>query len=132
MVASAGTHPAARVHPDAVALLGEMGIDWSAARPKTIDAVIGEPWDVVITVCDNAQESCPVFPAATTRLHWGMPDPAAVEDPAARRRAFRDVALVLGRRIELMLALRPEELSALAYAERLREIGREQNGTTSS
>lgn len=106
VVASAGTHPADRVHPDAVAQLREMGIDWSAARPKTIDAVINDPWDLIITVCDNAQESCPVFPGRATFAHWGMPDPAGVKDPETRKRAFRDVAQVLSRRIDLMLALR--------------------------
>lgn len=126
--ASAGTHPAERVHPDAVALLAKLGIDWSAARPKSIDAVMDEPWDIVITVCDSAQEGCPVFPGGATMLHWGMPDPAGIDDPDERKRAFREVALVLSRRIELMLALRPEELSAMAYEERLRQIGHEEVG----
>lgn len=66
-----------------------------------------------------------MFPEATMMLHWGMPDPAHIEDAAERKRAFRDVAQVLSRRIDLMLALRPEELSALAYEERLRQIGRD-------
>ncbi|MEO8479818.1 MAG: arsenate reductase ArsC [Gemmatimonadota bacterium] len=104
VVASAGTHPAERVHPDAIAQLAEMGIDWSAARPKTIDAVIGNPWNLIITVCDNAQESCPVFPGQPTALHWGMPDPTAVEDPVARREAFAQVARDLDAQIAELVA----------------------------
>ncbi len=99
LVASAGTAPVDRVHPDAVALLAARGIDWSATRPKSIDELPDTPWDLVITVCDNAQESCPVLPGQPMSLHWGMPDPAAVTDPASRREAFAQVARDLDARI---------------------------------
>jgi protein-tyrosine-phosphatase len=65
--ASAGSHPAARVNPLTVGILKELGIDWSARAPKGIDGVIGEPWDLIITVCDKAKEACadgaPVSPS---------------------------------------------------------------------
>lgn len=122
VVGSAGTHPAARVHPDAVALLAERGIDWSGRRPKTIEEVADQPWDVIITVCDSAKESCPVMPGRPVLAHWGVEDPAHIDDPARRRAAFRHAASVLGWRIGLLLALRPEAVRALA-AEHLRLIG---------
>ncbi|HVB30903.1 MAG TPA: arsenate reductase ArsC [Gemmatimonadaceae bacterium] len=113
-VGSAGTRPAAQVNPGAVQILAEHGIDWTGRRPKTIDEVQHEPWDLVITVCDNAKETCPVFPGHPAFAHWGMPDPADVADDVARARAFRDTLLVLGRRIDLLLALPVEKLEQRA------------------
>ncbi len=122
-VGSAGTKPAARVNPGAVQILAEHGIDWTGRRPKTIDEVQDEPWDLVITVCDNAKETCPVFPGHPAFAHWGMPDPADVEDDVARARAFRDTLLVLGRRIDLLLALPVEKLEQRALELRVGGIG---------
>ncbi|MDE3150865.1 MAG: arsenate reductase ArsC [Gemmatimonadota bacterium] len=103
-VGSAGTRPAAAVNPGAIEVLRAHGIDWSGHRPKTIDEIQHESWDLVITVCDHAKESCPVFPGRPAYEHWGMPDPAAVEDPDARRAAFRETYEALSRRIEALLA----------------------------
>ena len=76
-VASAGTRPAARVHPAAVAVMREIGIDISGAVPKSVDGFLSLPFDDVITVCDNAKETCPVFLGKVTRrLHMGFDDPA--------------------------------------------------------
>ena len=76
-VHSAGTHPAARVHPHAVRVMQEMGIDLSTQRPKSVDLFRHEPFDYVITVCDSAKESCPVFTGKVRhRLHMGFEDPA--------------------------------------------------------
>lgn len=126
LVGSAGTHPGGRVHPLAMETLAERGIDWSAARPKAIEAVADERWDLIITVCDKAQEACPAFPGRPITAHWGVPDPAAVVgDDATRRRAFQSAAHLLGHRIDLMLALPFEQLEALALEQRLRAIGRE-------
>ena len=74
---SAGSHPAARVHPAAVATLRTHRILWEGKVPKRIDDVTGHPWDLLITVCDHANESCPLFPGTPPRVHWGLPDPAA-------------------------------------------------------
>lgn len=97
---SAGTKPATRVNPGAIAVLREHGIEWTGRRPKTIDEIRDQPWDLVITVCDNAKETCPVFPGHPAFAHWGMPDPAAVEDGAARTRAFRETYRMLEEKIE--------------------------------
>ena len=76
-VRSAGTSPAARVHPGAVAVMREIGIDISAARPKPVDAFLKQPFDYVVTVCDRAKETCPVFTGdVKNRLHVGFDDPA--------------------------------------------------------
>lgn len=76
-VQSAGTKPSA-VRPEAVQALAKLGIDISHHRSKHVDEYIGQYFDYVITVCDNARESCPVFPSNTIRIHWSFEDPAAV------------------------------------------------------
>ncbi|MGH7553477.1 MAG: arsenate reductase ArsC [Longimicrobiales bacterium] len=120
---SAGVQPRAEVHPDALVVLAEYGIDWSSHDPKGIESVQGTRWDFVITVCDRAKESCPTFPGQPIFAHWGMPDPAEVEEPEARRRAFRDTLQHLSRRIDLMLAIPIDSLERYAVEERLRRIG---------
>jgi arsenate reductase len=90
-VASAGTKPSF-VRPEAIAVMHEIGIDISGHRSKSVDEFAGQAFDYVITVCDNARESCPVFPAATERLHWSLDDPAAVQGSEEERlAAFRRV-----------------------------------------
>jgi len=73
---SAGTKPAARVHPLAVRAMAEVGVDISKGRPELADVYLDEPWDLVVTVCDSARESCPVFPRPVETLHMSFPDPA--------------------------------------------------------
>jgi arsenate reductase len=76
-VHSAGTRPSGAVHPLAVRVMREAGIDLSAYLPKNLDAFLDRPFDYVITVCDNAKESCPIFTGAVRhRLHIGFDDPA--------------------------------------------------------
>jgi arsenate reductase len=66
---SAGSHPAARVNPLAIEVLREMGIDWRGHRPRGIDDLVHENWDIILTVCDKARESCPVFPDQPALAH---------------------------------------------------------------
>jgi protein-tyrosine-phosphatase len=120
---SAGVRPRPAVHPDAIDTLAGFGIDWRGRQPKSIDAVLDQPWNFVITVCDRARESCPAFPGQPVFAHWGMPDPADIDDPGRRQQAFRDTATYLGRRIDLLLALPFESLERRALEERLRRIG---------
>ena len=75
-VFSAGVDPAVRVRPEAVAVMRELGIDLSAHRPKHVDEFGGQTFDYVLTVCDHAHETCPVFPAQTRMIHHGFVDPA--------------------------------------------------------
>lgn len=79
-VESAGTE-ASRVHPLAIRVMGEVGIDLRGHTSKTLDRFLGEKWDYVITVCDKANESCPLFPGAAERLHWSFDDPSALTGP---------------------------------------------------
>jgi arsenate reductase len=89
-VASAGTQPS-QVRPEAIAVMREIGIDISGQRSKHVDEFVGQSFDYVITVCDNARESCPVFPGGR-QLHHGFTDPAAPEIPLGERlRVFRKV-----------------------------------------
>jgi len=70
----------------------ELGIDISCHRSKSVDEFVGQEFQYVVTVCDNARESCPVFPGRTERIHWSFEDPAAVEGtPAEKENAFRAV-----------------------------------------
>ena len=112
--ASAGSRPAAQVNPHALETLREYGSPWAGHPPRSVDGLERQPWDLVITVCDRAKESCPLFSGHPTQVHWGMPDPAEVEgDEATRQAAFRDAFLVLSRRIDLLLALSPDQLRKL-------------------
>ena len=89
---SAGTAPAARVHPLAVRAMAEAGVDVSAGRPEHVGVYLEEPWDLVVTVCDSAQETCPSFPRPVQKLHLSFFDPAAAEGTDEERMAvFRRV-----------------------------------------
>ena len=72
---SAGTEET-HVRPMAIRAMAEVGIDLSGQRSKTLERFLGEPFDAVVTVCDQANEACPVFPGAVRRLHWSFPDPS--------------------------------------------------------
>jgi len=88
-VASAGTHPT-HLRPEAVAVMSELGIDISNHRSKPVDEFAAWDFDYIITVCDHARETCPVFPGHGERLHWPIEDPAsATGSEEQRRAAFR-------------------------------------------
>jgi arsenate reductase len=89
---SAGTRPSGYVHPQAIAAMREIGIDISQHRSKSTDEFKGTPFDVVITVCDNAAEDCPVWLGQGKRVHIGFPDPAAAppDQQAQQFRVVRD------------------------------------------
>jgi arsenate reductase len=90
-VCSAGTKPSV-VRPEAIEAMLELGIDISGHRSKDVREFDGQHFDYVITVCDDANESCPIFPGDTERIHWSVPDPAVVEgSETARLAAFRRV-----------------------------------------
>lgn len=90
-VYSAGTE-ATSIRPEAIFVMNEIGIDISGQTSKTLHRYLPERWDYVITVCDDANESCPLFPGTSERSHWSFPDPAqATGSEEARVSAFRDV-----------------------------------------
>jgi arsenate reductase len=93
-VRSAGTHPAWGVASLAVRAMAEAGIDISAQEPKHWGEFLDQRWDLVVTVCDNARESCPVFPAAVEQIHVGFPDPilatGSEEEQLVEYRTVRD------------------------------------------
>jgi arsenate reductase (thioredoxin) len=90
-VESAGTKPG-HVRPEAIAAMKELGIDISGHRSKHVDEFKGQSFDYVVTVCDNAKESCPVFPGHTKRIHNAFEDPAAFQGTEEERLAlFRRV-----------------------------------------
>ena len=91
VVESAGTKPS-HVRPEAIAVMKELGIDISGHRSKSVEDFADREFDYVLTVCDNAKESCPVFPGHANRLHRNFDDPAAAEgSETARLAVFRRV-----------------------------------------
>jgi arsenate reductase len=103
-VYSAGTRPTS-VRPEAIAVMREVGIDISSHRSKSADEFVGKDLDLVITVCDNARETCPFFPARVERLHWSFEDPAAVSgDEETRIGAFRKVRDQIREKIRTFLS----------------------------
>jgi arsenate reductase len=100
---SAGTE-ATHVRPLAIRAMAEIGIDISGQESKTLDRYLGEPFEAVITVCDQANEACPVFFGARRRLHWSLPDPSRATGTDEERLAvYRQVRDDLRRRIETEL-----------------------------
>ena len=90
-VASAGTE-ATRVHPLAIRAMADVGVDISAHTSKVVDEFVAQSWDYVITVCDAANEACPVFPKKSSRLHWSFEDPSQATGSADQRlEVFRRV-----------------------------------------
>jgi arsenate reductase (thioredoxin) len=125
---SAGSHPKGAVHPLALRELQSLRVPTDGFRSKAWDefAAPGAPaMDFVFTVCDHAAgEVCPVWPGQPMTAHWGMPDPAAVDgSDEVQARAFRDAAVTLKRRIELLTALPMAALDRLAIQKRVRDIG---------
>jgi arsenate reductase len=107
-VYSAGTDPSV-VRPEAILAMREVGIDISGHRSKSVDEFTGQPFDYVITVCNKARESCPIFPGDTEHIAWDFDDPAAVEgDDEVRMRAFRRVRDELIARFRLFAAVQRE------------------------
>ncbi|HEU5318269.1 MAG TPA: arsenate reductase ArsC [Chloroflexota bacterium] len=97
---SAGTE-ATRVRPLAARVMAEVGIDIGGQESKTLERYVAEPFDAVITVCDDANEACPVFPGGKRRLHWSFRDPSKAEGSEGEQlAAYRDVRDAIRRRIE--------------------------------
>ena len=124
---SAGSHPRGTVHPLALEVLREHHISPEGLRSKSWDEFARDdapPLDVVITVCDQAaSEPCPFWSGGPVTVHWGLPDPAAVDgSDEEKRRAFRDTFAVLRGRIERLVALPIETLSGLALRQQLENI----------
>ena len=103
-VFSAGVAPT-HVRSEAIEAMREIGIDISAHRSKSVDEFLGQEFDYVITVCDNANEQCPTVPGKTRRLHWSFEDPAAVEgDHNVRLNGFRSVRDQIAEQLRLFIS----------------------------
>jgi len=106
-VASAGVAPS-HLRPEAIKVMGELGIDISGHRSKSVDEFLGQEFDYVITVCDNANEQCPVFPGQTRRIHWSFEDPAAAPgDEPTRLAVFRRVRDEIKQRMQELIGSGP-------------------------
>ncbi len=103
-VSSAGTKPT-EVRPEAIAVMRELGIDISHHRSKSADEFLGQKFDYVITVCDTARESCPVFPDTARYIHWSLEDPAAAPGSEGERRlVFRRIRDEIAERLKSFAA----------------------------
>jgi arsenate reductase len=108
-VFSAGTKPSAEVHPLAVVAMAELGIDLAGQKPKSVDTLVGESFDLLITVCGNAESECPSFSGAKRRLHWPFDDPAsAVGTDDERLRFCRRVRDEIDEKIKAWLVQQVE------------------------
>jgi arsenate reductase (thioredoxin) len=104
-VHSAGTEPKG-VNPLTERVLDEAGLDHGWARSKSVSEYLGQTFDYVVTVCDQARQSCPVFPGVHESLHWGYEDPAAVEGTEEQRlTAFRSTLTMMSGRIQSFITL---------------------------
>jgi arsenate reductase len=111
-VSSAGSQPSS-VNPLAIAAMHEHGIDIRSQRSKHLNKYLDQSFDYAITVCDNAAETCPIFPGPAQRIHWSFPDPAASQGSDAERlAAFRQVRDGLEMQLRTWLATGETELSA--------------------
>ena len=124
---SAGANPTGVVNPyTRMVLRGRFGIDASDARSKSLQEFESVKFDFVITVCDKARETCPVWPGQPVIAHWGLEDPAAFTgSPEATERFFYDVARILYRRVQLLTSLPIEKLSRLKVEKLTRDIGQD-------
>jgi len=124
-VFSAGSFPTGIVNPFAIQVLKDVyNIDASDARSKSWEEFKDVEFDFVVTVCDHARESCPVWPGQPIVGHWGSPDPAAVEGSDSEKyRAFREVAFEINRRLQLFTSLPLDKLDRVKLAAAIREIG---------
>lgn len=103
-VESAGTKPS-HVRPEAIAVMKELGLDISGHRSKSVNEFDGQQFDYVVTVCDNARDTCPAFPSGAQRIHWSLEDPAAIQgDDEARLAAFRRIRDQLHQNIKSFFA----------------------------
>jgi arsenate reductase len=112
-VQSAGSRPAGYVHPKAIAVMREIGIDISGHRSKHLDEFLNREIETVITVCGNADQACPTFPGQTNRYHWGFDDPAKAEGSDDEQFAvFRRVRDEIQRHFESYAAGRRDQYKA--------------------
>jgi arsenate reductase (thioredoxin) len=123
-VFSAGASPKGRVNPYVLELLKDSyHIDATSARSKSWEEFKNVNFDFVVTVCDKARESCPVWPGQPIIAHWGSEDPDEVEGEEQRRQAVKAAGLEIYRRIGLFTALPIESLDRLRLEKMTREIG---------
>lgn len=124
---SAGSFPTGKVNPFAIRVLKDFyHVDASQARSKSWEEFGDLEFDFVITVCDNARESCPVWPGQPIVAHWGVPDPAEAQGSDEEKlRQFKQAALVLAHRIELFCALPIEKLDRLKLKNLVQDIATE-------
>ena len=124
-VYSAGAFPTGRVNPFAIRVLQDsFNIDASEARSKSSEEFTDVQFDFVITVCDNARETCPIWPGQPIVAHWSSPDPAAVEGSDEEKyRAFKKVAFQIYRRLQRFISLPFEKLDRSKLAALTSEIG---------
>jgi arsenate reductase len=124
-VFSAGSFPAGKVNPLAVQVLRDVyNIDASEARSKSMEEFMDVEFDFVVTVCDSARETCPLWPGQPIVAHWSSPDPAAVEGSDEEKyRAFKDVASQINRRLEAFTSLPLDQLDQPKLSAAIQEIG---------
>jgi protein-tyrosine-phosphatase len=104
-VFSAGTEPG-RIHPLAIQAMDQLKINIRGQRSKSVEEYLDQSFDYVITVCDRAKESCPIFPGAPEQIHWSFPDPSeATGSEEKKAKAFYDTAISMSQRINYLVMM---------------------------
>ena len=124
-VFSAGSFPTGKINPFAIQVLKDVyNIDAAEARSKSWEEFKDVEFDFVVTVCDNARETCPIWPGQPNVAHWSSPDPAAVEGSDSEKyQAFKDVAFQIDRRLQRFTSLPLEKMDRSQLSAAMREIG---------
>lgn len=130
---SAGSNPKGAIHPMALRVLHELyRLDITDARSKSWSEFKNVEFDFVITLCDSAKESCPIWPGQPIIAHWGSPDPAAFDGTEEEKhRFFTQVALQIQRRLDLLCSLPFDKLTSLNLAHETKAIGQKEKIETS-
>jgi len=128
---SAGSHPKGTVHPDAILLLGQLGMRTRDLRSKSWDEFAGDnapQMDFIFTVCDNAAgEACPAWPGQPITAHWGFADPAQVQgNHDKQHKAFMTAQMQIANRIRLVLSLPIDKIDRMSLQAKLRTLGQQQ------
>lgn len=121
---SAGVNPAKEIHPLAIKVLGEIGVTLQGRAPRDVAQLVDDQFDIILTLCDHARETCPIFPGHPIRGHWGMPDPVLFEGTEEEKLYFfRKTLREIGNRIDLFVLIETDRMDHNELERLIGDIG---------